>query len=689
MTASDNPLTEFGGLTRFERIVPAHVTPAVDTLIANARDTIERVAAAAQPATWTSVAEPIAAALDRLDRAWSIVRHLNAVVSTPALRDAYNGNLPKVTAFYTDLGQDERLHAKYKAIADSSEYTQLHPAQRKVVDNELRDFRLGGAELPEAQKARFKQVEEELASLSAKFDDNVLDATNAWAHYVDDRDALAGLPADVVAQARAECEAEDREGYKLTLRAPSYVPVLQYADDRDLRALVHRAYATLASDLGEHPVHDNTAIIERILALRQEEADLLGYANFAEVSLVPKMATSPAEVLAFIRDLGQRARPFAERDYAELIEFARDELRIEDPQAWDLPYASEKLRQKRYSFSEQEVKAYFAEDRVLEGLFALVATIYAVSIREAPATTWHPDVRFFDIRDRDGALIGQFYLDLYAREGKQSGAWMDDAINRRRHGEGLQHPVAFLTCNFAPPAVVDGQKRPALFTHREVVTMFHEFGHGLHLLLTRVDVPGVSGIEGVEWDAVELPSQIMENWTWEWEVLQKMTSHVKTGEKLPRALFDRLQAAKNFQSGLATLRQVEFALFDMLLHTEYVPGRRGQHADARSVLTTARREVAVVPRPDYDRFMHAFGHVFAGGYAAGYYSYKRAEVLSADAFSLFEEVGVLSPAAGSRFRDEILARGGSRPALESFVAFRGRPPQLDALLRHNGMTTSS
>ena len=689
MTLSTNPLLEFGGLTRFDRVTPAHVTPAVDRLIADARVVIERVATSDAPASWSSVAEPIAATLDRLDRAWSTVRHLNAVVSTPVLREAYNGNLTKITAFHTELGQDERLYAKYKAIAASPDYAKLHPAQRRVVDNELRDFRLGGAELPAEEKQRFKEVEEELASLSAKFDDNVLDATNAWTHFVDRREALAGVPDDVVAQARTEAEAEGKSGYKLTLRAPCYVPILQYADDRSLRALMHRAYATLASDLGDDPAYDNTAIIERILALRQEEATLLGYRNFAEVSLVPKMAQTPAEVLAFVRDLGARARPFAEADYAELVAFARDELDIADPQAWDLPYASEKLRQKRYAFSDQEVKRYFPEDRVLGGLFELVETIYDVAIAEAPGVTWHPDVRFFEIRDRDAALIGQFYLDLYAREGKQSGAWMDDAVNRRRQDDRVQHPVAFLTCNFAPPAIVDGRKRPALFTHREVVTMFHEFGHGLHLLLTRVDVPGVSGLEGVEWDAVELPSQIMENWTWEWEVLERMSSHVDTGEKLPRALFERLRDAKNFQSGLATLRQVEFALLDMLLHTEYVPGRPDEHADARSVMAAVRREVAVVPRPDYDRFMHAFGHVFAGGYAAGYYSYKWAEVLSADAFSLFEEVGVLSPAAGARFRDEVLARGGSRPALESFVAFRGRPPQLDALLRHNGMTPSS
>ena len=688
MTTQDNPLVETGALMRFDRIAPEHVTPAVDALIASARETIERVATSGDPASWDSVAAPIAGTLDRLDRAWSAVRHLNAVMSTPALRDAYNANLPKITAFHTDLGQDERLYAKYKAIAAAPAFAVLSAAQQRVVENELRDFRLGGAELSTADKARFKVVQEELATLSAKFDDNVLDATNAWAHYADDASELAGVPADVVAQARAEAESEERAGYKLTLRAPSYLPVMQYADDRALRALVHRGYATLASDLGDDAAYDNTALIERILELRREEARLLGYANFAEVSLVPKMAETPAEVLEFIRDLGRRARPFAERDYAELVAFAKDELGITDPQAFDLPYASEKLRQKRYAFSEQEVKQYFPEDRVLSGLFGLVETIYGVAIRETPAVTWHADVRFFEILDRDGTLIGEFYLDLYAREGKQSGAWMDDAVNRRRDGDRVQHPVAFLTCNFAPPTIRDGKRGPALLTHREVVTMFHEFGHGLHLLLTRIDVPGVSGIEGVEWDAVELPSQIMENWTWEWDVLRDMSAHVDSGDKLPRALFDRMRAAKNFQSGLGTLRQVEFALVDMLLHTDYVPGA-SDHADARAVLDTVRREVAVVPRPDYDRFMHAFGHVFAGGYAAGYYSYKWAEVLSADAFSLFEEVGVLSPAAGSRFRDEVLARGGSRPAIESFIAFRGRPPQLDALLRHNGMTMSS
>ncbi len=689
MSFSDNPLLDFGGLTRFDRFAPEHAAPAVDRLIFEARATIEEVARSTATPGWDSVVEPVAAVLDRLERAWGTVRHLNAVVSTPALRDAYNGSLPKVTALYAELAQDERLYAKYKAFAGAADYARLSPAQRKVVENELRDFRLGGAELPAAGKLRFKAIEEELASLSAAFDDHSLDATDAWAHYVDDALALAGVPDDVVAQARAEAEAEGRSGFKLTLRGPCYIPVMQYADDRSLRALMHRAYATLASDLGDDPEYDNTAIIEKILALRREQAALLGYASFADLSLVPKMAGTPAEALAFVRDLGRRARPFADRDYAELIAFARDELGCAQPQAWDLSYASEKLRERRYAYSEQEVKQYFPVEGVLRGLFEMVATLYQVSIDAASAATWHPDVRFFDVRDRDATLIGQFYLDLYAREDKQSGAWMDDAINRRRENGRTQHPVAFLTCNFTPPTEVDRRRRPALLTHREVVTLFHEFGHGLHLLLTRVDVPGVSGIEGVEWDAIELPSQIMENWTWEWDVVERMSSHVDTGAKLPRALFERLLAARNFQSGLAMMREVEFALLDLLLHSEYLPRRLGHHADAGSVLAAVRREVAVVPRPDYDRPLHTFGHIFAGGYAAGYYSYQWAEVLSADAFSLFEEEGVLSPAAGARFRDEVLARGGSRPALESFVAFRGRAPQLDALLRHNAMTTSS
>ena len=680
-----NPLLDFSGLPRFDRIRASDVAPAIETLLAQARAAVGDVAADAAPATWANVVAPTETAFDHLDRAWGAVRHLNAVVNTPAIRDAYNAALPKVTAFYADIAQDLGWYARFKALRDGPGFAALDAAQQKVVDNAIRDFRLGGAELDDAGKARFKAVQEEHATLSSRFDDNVLDSENAFAHYVDSAEALAGVPADVIAAARAEAEAEKRAGYKLTLRYPCYMPVMQYADDRALRALMHRAYATLASDLGADAAWDNTTLIERLLALRYEEARLLGYANFAELSLVPKMAQAPAEVLAFLRDLAARARPFAEREYAELQAYARDTLGIADPAAWDLAYVGEKLKSVRYAFSEQDVKQYFPESRVVAGLFGVVETIYGVTIRNAAAPVWHPTVRFYEIRNRDDTMVGQFYLDLYARDGKQSGAWMDDAINRRYAHDRLQHPVAYLTCNFSGP--VEG--REPYFTHREVVTLFHEFGHGLHQLLTRVDVAGVSGLQGVEWDAVELPSQFMENYCWEWDVLSRMTAHAQTGEPLPRELFERMVAARNFGSGMATLRQIEFALFDMLLHSEYVPGGGGRFATPQAVLDAVRREVAVIERPAYDRFMHAFGHVFAGGYAAGYYSYKWAEVLSADAFSLFEEQGVLSPEVGARFRDEVLARGGSRPALESFIAFRGRPPSLEALLRHNGMVPAS
>ena len=677
----DNPLLDFTGLPRFGEIRAEHVAPAIDALLAEARAAVDRVGQDTSAATWQSVVAPTEAAFDHLDRAWGAVGHLNAVVNTPAIRDAFNSALPRITAFHADIAQDRRSFERFRALADGASFASLDDARRKVVTNALRDFRLGGAELPDAEQARLKAVQEELATLSATFDDNVLDSENAWAHYVDDAQELAGVPADVVATARAAAADEGRAGYKLSVRYPCYMPVMQYAEDRSLRALMHRAAATLASDIGGSPAWDNTAVISRILALRREEAQLLGYANYAELSLVPKMAQTPADVLDFLRDLGRRARPFAERDYAELVAFAQDELGIPDVAAWDLHYTAEKLKAKRFSYSEQELRQYFPEDRVLAGLFRVVETIYGVRVRPAVAESWHCDVRFYEILDASNALVGQFYLDLYAREGKQSGAWMDDAINRRHAHDRLQHPVAYLTCNFSGPV----GERPAYFTHREVTTLFHEFGHGLHQLLTRVDVAGVSGLQGVEWDAVELPSQFMENYCWEWDVLSHMSAHADTGAPLPRDLFDRMLAARNFGSGMAMVRQLELALFDMLLHSEYEPGGGGRYASPQAVLDAVRGEIAVVPRPAYDRFMHGFGHVFAGGYAAGYYSYKWAEVLSADAFSLFEERGVMSPEIGARFRDEVLARGGSRPALESFVAFRGRPPQLDALLRHNGM----
>jgi len=679
-----NPLLDFEGLPRFGDIAPEHVGPAVDILLADARATIEHVAANGGARTWENFVEPLAATQDRLDRAWGQAVHLNAVANTPALREVYNANLPKVTAFHTEFGQDERLFAGYRALAAAPDFDGPERGRRRLIENELRDFRLAGAELDAAAKARFKAVEEELANLAARFEDNVLDATNDYGLYIDDAATLAGVPDDVHAAARDAAAQDGRPGWKLTLRMPCYQPVMQYADNRDLRQQLHRAYAVRASEFGHH-AWDNTAPIRRILELRREAARLLGYRNFAEVSLVPKMAQTPAEVLAFLRDLAARGKPYAERDMAELVAFARAELGLDNLAAWDVPYVSEKLRQARYSFSDQEVKQYFPEERVLAGMFRVVETIFGVQIRESRAESWDSAVRFFDVRDHAQTLVGQFYLDLYARANKRGGAWMDHAINRRRRGGHVQHPVAYLTCNFSAPVAQGGTMRPALFTHDEVQTLFHEFGHGLNLLLTQVDVPGVSGLEGVEWDAVELPSQFMENFCWEWEVLKYMTAHVDTGAPLPRALFDRMLAAKNFQSGMQLVRQLELALFDMHLHYDFDPEAGIAPLD---LVRAIRREVGVVPRPDYDRAPNAFSHIFAGGYAAGYYSYKWAEVLSADAYSLFEEQGVLSPEAGARFRDEVLARGGSRPALDSFVAFRGRPPQIDALLRHNGMSAS-
>jgi oligopeptidase A len=687
--ARENPLLAYPGLPRFDRVQPGDVGPAIDHLIALARGTIDRVVNSASEPTWQTLVEPVSDVLDRLDRAWSAVAHLNGVVSTPALREAHKGSLPKVIAFHTELSQNEQLYAKYKALKEAPAWSQASAVRQRVLDNELRDFRLGGAELDSPQKAELKDVQAQLAVLSARFEDSVLDATNAWSLYVNDVQELAGVPGDVIAAARAEAVADGRGGYKLTLRMPSYLPVIQYATNRALRATLHRAFHTRASDLGSDATLDNTALIAELLRLRQKKAHLLGYRNFAEVSLVPKMAQSPAEVLAFLRDLARRARPFAERDARELSEFARDTLHLPNLEPQDVPYASEQLRSTRYAYSEQDIKPYFPEDKVLAGLFHVVESLYGVTIHERvgadrPAV-WHADVRFFDIRNPDETLVGQFFMDNYARANKQGGAWMDDPITPRHLDSGTQHPVAFLNCNFAAPA--PGQ--PALLTHRQVITLFHEFGHGLHLLLSREVTPGAAGLHGVEWDAVELPSQFMENFCWEWGVVQAMSAHVDTGEPLPRTLFDKLRAARNFQSGVATLRQVELALCDMLLHSAFDPAGAPVHADPQAVVEAVRREVRVLPAADYDRTLQSFNHIFAGGYAAGYYSYKWAEVLSADAFSLFEEAGVLSASAGARFRDEVLGRGGGRTALESFVAFRGRPPQIDALLRHNGMTTSS
>jgi oligopeptidase A len=613
-------------------------------------------------------------ATERLGRAWGAVNHLTAVADSAELRAAYNACLPKVTEFHTRMGADERLYAKYKAIASAPDASRLSVPRQTVLRHALRDFVLSGAELQGAAKERFAQIQERLAAVSQKFSENVLDATDGFAHYASDEE-MAGVPDDVVQAARAAAQADGREGCKVTLHFPSYFPVMQYAHHRGLRETLYRAYTTRASEFGP-PERDNTALMRELLELRQEEARLLGYANYAEVSLAPKMAQSPQQVMDFLRDLAQRARPYAEKDMDEMREFAARELGLHDLQAWDQAYVSEKLKEARYAFSEQEVKRYFTEDRVLAGLFKIVETVFEVAIRPDTAPVWHEHVRFFRV-ERGTELIAQFYLDAYARPGKRPGAWMDDVRGRWQRPEGqLQTPVAHLVCNFAPP--LPGQ--PALLTHDDVITLFHEFGHGLHQMLTQVSDIGVAGISGVEWDAVELPSQFMENFCWEWEVLKHLTAHVETGQPLPRELYDKMMAAKNFQSGLQTLRQLEFALFDMRLHAE-----PGQAQRVQAVLDEVRAEISVNPPPGFNRFQHAFSHIFAGGYSAGYYSYKWAEVLSADAWSAFEETAPLSVETGRRLRMEIFERGGSRPAIENFKAFRGRDPSIDALLRHQGM----
>ena len=685
----NNPLLALSGLPPFDVIEPGHVKPAITALLADADRLVERLAAPATPASWPDFAQPLADGLEPLGRAWGVVGHLHSVKDVPAWRDAYNEMLPEVTRFFAELGHNLALFEKYKAIRQSPEYATLTPTRQRIVDNELRDFRLSGAELPEDQKPRFQVIQEELAGLAAKFAENLLDATNAFAHLVTDPAELAGIPADVLAQAKAAAEKDGKPGWKFTLQMPSYLPVMQYADSRALRQTMYRAYATRAAEFTDHgskPEWDNAPVMQRLLELKAEEAAMLGFANYAEVSLAPKMADTPAEVLSFLRDLAQKAKPHGERDLAELKAYARESLGLAVMEPWDVGYAAEKLKEARYSFSDDEVKQYFPEPQVLGGLFRVIESVFGVTVKPDAAPAWHEDVRFFRI-ERDGELVGQFYLDLYARETKRGGAWMDDAITRKRTAAGIQTPVAYLCCNFSRPLAVDGKLKPALFTHDEVLTLFHETGHGLHHLLTRVEDASVSGIHGVEWDAVELPSQFMENFCWEWDVLQGMTSHVESGEPLPRALYDKMMAAKNFQSGMQMLRQLEFSLFDMLLHSAFDP------ADPKGVLgllDEVRREVAVLIPPPWHRFPNSFSHIFGGGYGAGYYSYKWAEVLSADAYAAFEEAAqsagsTLDPATGRRFLDEILAVGGSRPAMESFKAFRGRAPRVDALLRHNGM----
>ena len=689
-----NPLLHFAGLPKFNEITPAHVSPALDSLLSEARATVESLATSNENPTWENFALQLENMDEQISRAWSQVGHLNAVINSPELREAYNDNLAKLTDFYSDLAQDERLYAKYKQIQkiaiskplsiDGFETQMAKPlsqSQQKIIDNEVRDFKLGGAELAPTQKARFKAISEELSKLSSKFEENVLDTTNEYALYETDLTKLSGIPEDVLQAAAEAAKADSKDGYKFTLHFPSYLPALQYADNRQLRETLYRAYATRASEFGK-PEFDNTPIITQLLKLKLEEAKLLGFYNFAELSLATKMADTPKQVIEFLQNLANKAKPFAAQDMLELTDYAK-KLGINDMQAWDVSYVSEKLREDKYAFSDLEVKQYFPEAKVMAGLFKVIETIFGVFVQKTESPTWHENAHFYSITRPNGSqketLVGQFYLDLYARNNKRGGAWMDEAITRRVVDGKLTTPVAYLTCNFSAP--VGG--KPALFTHDEVITLFHEFGHGLHHMLTEVNDDSVSGIKGVEWDAVELPSQFMENFCWEWDVLRHMTQHVDTGAQLPRELFDKMVAAKNFQAGMQTVRQVEFSLFDITLHSSFDPN--GTKTPLQ-LIEEIRDQVAVVRPPVWNRFPNNFSHIFAGGYAAGYYSYKWAEVLSADAYSLFEEKGGLNAEAGQLFWQEILSRGGSRPAMESFIAFRGREPSIDALLRHNGMS---
>ena len=675
-----NPLLALHGLPPFSKINPEHVKPAIDTLLAESRALVEQLLQENSTYSWANLVEPLDAMDDRISRAWSPVSHMNSVVNSEALRETYNACLPVLSEYATEMGQHEGLYNAYRQIADGEEYQRLDSAQKKVIDNTLRDFRLSGIELNQADRDRYKELQQSLSKLSAQYSDNVLDATNAWSKHVTDEALLAGLPESARSLAQQTAAQRDLDGWVFTLEFPSYFPILTYADNRELREELYTAYTTRASDQGPHAGQwDNTDTMEQIMALRHEAAQLLDYSNYAERSLATKMAESTEQVMGFLEDLAQRSRPAASKELEEVCEFARTQFQQDELQAWDIAYYSEKLRQHKYAISQEELKPYFPEPTVVSGLFAIVGKLYGLQIEAVEGVdTWHEDVAFYRIHDESGSLRGEFYLDLYARPHKRGGAWMDECISRRRGDAGLQTPVAYLTCNFSPPI----GEQPALFTHDEVITLFHEFGHGLHHMLTQVDYTPVSGISGVAWDAVELPSQFMENWCWEREALDLFSGHFETGDKIPGELYDRMQAAKNFQSAMQMVRQLEFAIFDLRIHRDY-HGERG--ACIHDTLNDVRKHVAVVQPPAFNRFENAFTHIFGGGYAAGYYSYKWAEVLSADAFSAFEETGIFNRDTGRKFLTSILEQGGSREPMELFVEFRGREPSIDALLRHCGL----
>lgn len=677
-----NPLLSHADLPAFSEIKPEHVTPALDQILQTNRQCLEQALANQAGFTWNNVVMPLNEAGNRLERMWSPVSHMNAVVNTDELRKAYNANLPKLSDYHTEIGQNEVLYNAIKSIRATEQG--LNAAQLKDLDDSLLSFKLSGIGLATEQKARFKALSQQLSQLNSQFSDNVLDATNAWVKHITDVQELEGLPESALEMAAQTAQQRGLEGWVITLQFPSYIAVMTYATNRQLREEVYQAYTTRASELGVNPEWDNTQVMQTILQLRREEAQLLGYDTYADLSLATKMAEKPQAVLTFLDDLAQRSKPFAEQEFAEVQAFAREHYGLEQVQVWDVPYISEKIKQARFDFSEEDLKPYFPVDRVIDGLFSLVQQLFGIQIQQVTdgVDLWHPDVRFYHVYDQQGQLQAKFYLDLYARQHKRGGAWMSDFCGRFQRPEGLQIPVAFMTCNSTAPV---GNK-PALFTHDEVVTLFHEFGHGLHHMLTQVDYPDIAGINGVEWDAVELPSQFMENWCWERSVLDRISGHWQTGEAIPDALYQKMQAARHFQTAMATVRQLEFAIFDMRLHLDKHAAEAGR---AQALLNEVRQQVAVVPYPAFNRMANTFTHVFAGGYAAGYYSYKWAEVLSADAFARFEEEGLFDAGVGEAFLKEVLQVGGSRPAMESFVAFRGRKPQVDALLRHSGLTETN
>ncbi len=683
-----NPLlVAIDNLIDYPAIRPEHVEQAVDQLLAQARQAVETVSSDDREPSWETVVEPLTDATETLYRAWSVAGHLNSVINTPELREAYNNCLPRMSEFSTWVGLNRQLFLRYQALADSPAFAGLSPQRQRIVTLALRDFRLSGVELQGQAREDYARISEELAQTSQQFSEHVLDAIDQWHYLVTDEKELEGVPADVLAAAARAAQENGQQGWRLTLKMPCYLPVMQYARNQDLRELLYRAYTTVASEQGD-PQFDNSQAIETLLRLRAEEAGLLGFASYAHMRLETRMADTPEQVLGFLRDLAAKARPYARQDLAELQEFARQELGLAVLQPWDVAYCSERLREQRYVYSEDEVKQYFTEPAVLKGLFQVIQRLFDVTLRPTTAPVWHPAVRAFEVCGSDGKTLGYLYMDLHARQGKQGGAWVDSERSRRRLGEHLCLPIAYLVCNFAEPQ----SGRPALLTHDDVITLFHESGHALHALLSRVDDPAASAFAAVEWDAIELPSQFMENFCWEWPVVQMLTAHADTGEHLPRELYEKLRHARNFQSGMQMVRQLEFSLFDMLIHAR---DTGLDIAAVMQILDQVRQEVAVIFPPDWHRFPHQFSHLFAGGYGAGYYSYKWAEVLSADAYSAFEEQAyvhadgardTLDSNTGHRFWREVLSVGGERPAAESFRAFRGRDPSIAALLRHSGLT---